>query len=144
MTIKVRAEVTDADGIRTSLEIECDPQIDGLKLIVVREVSSFLERTLSDCAGRNSIKIRVDVTNEEGATTTMEKEGNLYYDELRQLTIKDASRFIEHVCADDRCMSDQLYDSILGAIKDVFNEKGYKLLRSRRCHDTGISLFNRI
>ena len=143
MTIKVRAEVTDADDIRTSLEIECDSQIYGLKLIVVREFSSFLERTLSDCAGRNSMKIRVEVTNEEGATATMEKEGNLCYDELRQLTIKDASRFIEHF-GDDSCMSEQLYDSILGALKDVFYEKGYKLLRSRRCHDTGISLFNRI
>jgi hypothetical protein len=96
----------------------------------VRKFSSFLERTLSDCAGRNSIKIRVAVTNEEGATTTMEKDGNLCYDELRQLTIKDASRFIKHFCDDNR-MSKQLYDSISGAIKDVFSKKGYKLLRSR-------------
>ena len=110
---------------------------------MARKFSSFLEGTLSDCAGRNSIKVRVDVTNEEGATTTMQKEGNLYYDELRQLIIKDASRFIEHFC-DESCMSKQVYDSILGAIKDVFNEKGYKLLRSRRYHDTGISLFSRI
>ncbi|RZN38401.1 MAG: hypothetical protein EFT35_04680 [Methanophagales archaeon ANME-1-THS] len=143
MTIKVRAEVTDADAVRTSLEIECDSLTCELKQIVVREFGSFLERTLSDCAGRDSVKLLVDVANEEGTIAMIEREGTLYEDDLRQLSIQDASRFIEHFC-DDPSIPEQLSASIFDAIKAVFTRKGYTLLRSRRYHDTRISLFRRL
>jgi hypothetical protein len=41
------------------------------------------------------MKVRVEVTDEEGMKTSMEKEGDLQSEMLKQLTIRDVMRFLE-------------------------------------------------
>lgn len=142
MILNVRAEVTDGAGVRTSLEIECDAQVHGLRQIIVREFASFLDRTLREYVGRNPVNLRVRITNEEGTIASLEREGALY-EETRGLWIQDASRFIEERF-DDRCEPEQLYPCIRDAIKAVFDKKGYKLLKTRRSQDTEVALFRRL
>lgn len=42
-----------------------------------------------------AIKVRVEVTDEEGVKSSIEKEGDLQSEMSRQLTIRDALRFLE-------------------------------------------------
>ncbi|RZN37663.1 MAG: hypothetical protein EFT35_05830 [Methanophagales archaeon ANME-1-THS] len=42
-----------------------------------------------------AMKVRVEVTDEEGMKTSMEKEGDLQTEMLKQLTIRDVTRFLE-------------------------------------------------
>ncbi len=41
------------------------------------------------------LKVRVEVTDEEGTKTTLEKEGDLQIQLLRQMTISDVTKFLE-------------------------------------------------
>ncbi|HID20361.1 MAG TPA: hypothetical protein EYP28_05445 [Methanophagales archaeon] len=41
------------------------------------------------------LKVRVEVTDEEGTKTTMEKAGDLQLEMLRQMTIRDVKKFLE-------------------------------------------------
>ena len=41
------------------------------------------------------MKVRVEVTDEEGMKSTIEKEGDLQIEMLKQLTIRDVVRFLE-------------------------------------------------
>jgi len=42
-----------------------------------------------------AMKVRVEVTNEEGMKTSIEKEGDLQTEMFKQLTIRDVLRFLE-------------------------------------------------
>lgn len=42
-----------------------------------------------------TIKVRVEVINEEGLKTAMEREGNLQNELLKQVTIREITRFLE-------------------------------------------------
>jgi len=54
VAMKVRVEVTDEEGVKSSIEKEGDLQIEMLRQLTVRDVIKFLEKQLSPLPVRNA------------------------------------------------------------------------------------------
>jgi hypothetical protein len=52
--MKVRVEVTDEEGVKSSIEKEGDLQIEMLRQITIRDIVKFLEKQLSPLPVRNA------------------------------------------------------------------------------------------
>ena len=148
MAITIRVEVTDGEGLTSSMEREGDLLGGRLRQLTMQDVSQFLETMLSSSRGRSVIRVRAEVTDEEGLTTSLEREGDLLLAMLRQLTIQDMLRFLDTELASlstrdlDEYEAEErpkvLRDCIVEAIKDFLNKKGYRVRSVKRNTDNVI------
>ena len=147
MAITIRVEVVDGEGLTSAMERECDLLGGRFRQLTIQDVSQFLEMMLSSSRGRTLIRVRAEVTDEEGQTTSIEREGDLQRAMLRQLTIQDMLRFVDTELAslslrrnsyyeyDAEERPKLLHDCIVEAIKEFLNKKGYQVRSVKRSTD---------
>jgi len=151
MAITIRVEVTDGEGLTSSMEREGDLLGGRFRQLTMQDVSQFLEMMLSSSRGRALIRVRAEVTDGEGQTTSMEREGDLLLAAmLRTLTIRDFLRFLETKLASISMRRNSYYeydaeekpellrDCVVEAIKEFLNKKGYRVRSVKRSTDNVI------
>ena len=149
MAITIRVEVTDGEGLTSSMEREGDLLGGRLRQLTMQDVSQFLEMMLSSSRGRSVMIVRAELTDGEGLTSSMEREGDLLLSAmLRQLTIRDFLRFLETKLASlstrdlDEYGAEErpelLRDCVVEAIKEFLNKKGYRVRSVKRSTDNVI------